>query len=709
MTEQQAQQRSTACPVPSELEQYRLGQLTPTRVAELERHLETCDSCLARLESGDDLTDSLVDLLGGLPCAREDEPEFQHLYRKLLSQPPDAEEELTATASVDFESTRPHGLGPYPERLGVYRLQTCIGRGAHGAVFTARHEKLDRTVVIKILRSPPTGRDQAVERFLAEMRAIGQLDHKHIIRATDADEAQGFHFLVMEYIPGLDAGKLARLVSELTIADACEIARQAALALHFASQHHLVHRDIKPSNLLVTWNGVVKLLDLGLVANRRPDSGEAEGGSIPHGTADYMSPEQWTQYDAVDVRADLYSLGCTLYRLIAGRPPFFSQGHDLAVKRDAHLHSPPPSLRQARSDVPQRLAELIERLLAKDPADRIQSPVELAQALESWTEGCDLAKLVAGVGVRPPAVEVAADQRPIAARLLRLISRRRWIQQAALGIPVLATVLYLVRASRPKLPELRTGVWRALTPAATSPLLSISPAGQLIPHSEGSLGAVLSSDRLCLWELGAALRGRYRFRVRLRALDPDSAGGLFIRYRRGLDRGIVRSSLVAFEWEPAPSKITPGQRGENAGAADIAEIGDTADLADIPSPTTSPIPVGGAPAAGEMRFRWKQYEVFESDGKWTVDEQHWAESWVASVGTSDAFHEVTLISGVSGIPDVQWDRPEPLNGIWTVSPAGRLVSQTREERLPEVFNGSLGVYVARGKMEFERPELMYEK
>src|SRR5262249_5296655 len=151
-----------------------------------------------------------------------------------------------------------------------------------------------RPVAIKLLRSPRGSGDQrhqALDRFLTEMRAVGKLDHPNIIRDTDADEAEGFHYLVMEYIPGIDVAKLMRYRTPLQIADACEIARQTALALAFTNQHQVVHRDVKPSNLLVPWNGIVKMLDLGLVAIRLPEGEEDAEPGLPHGTADYMSPE----------------------------------------------------------------------------------------------------------------------------------------------------------------------------------------------------------------------------------------------------------------------------------------------------------------------------------------------------------------------------------------------------------------------------------
>jgi serine/threonine protein kinase len=211
-----------------------------------------------------------------------------------------------------------------PQQLGPYQLFEELGHGAMGTVYRALHVKLKRVVALKVLSAARLGDPGAADRFAREMEAIGKLDHVNIVRATDAGEAEGFPFLVMEFLNGLDLAQLVKRRGALPLADACEVIRQAALGLQHAHEHHLVHRDVKPSNLLLTPEGRVKVLDLGLaLLPREPQAREAltEVGQVM-GTFDFMAPEQAADVRNVDIRADIYSLGCTLYYLMVGQPPF---------------------------------------------------------------------------------------------------------------------------------------------------------------------------------------------------------------------------------------------------------------------------------------------------------------------------------------------------------------------------------------------------
>ena len=187
------------------------------------------------------------------------------------------------------------------------------------------------------------------------MEAIGRLNHNNIVRATDAGEADGVHYLVMELIDGIDLARLVRLAGPLPVAAACELVRQAAVGLQYAHENGLVHRDIKPSNLLLSVNGELKISDLGLALLNRDEraSGELTVTGQVMGTADYMAPEQWEDSHAVDIRADLYSLGCTLYTLLAGRPPFAGPKHRSALRKmAAHAKELVPPITDHRADVP---------------------------------------------------------------------------------------------------------------------------------------------------------------------------------------------------------------------------------------------------------------------------------------------------------------------------------------------------------------------
>jgi hypothetical protein len=288
--------------------------------------------------------------------------------------------------------------GPHPRQMGPYCLLEKLGQGGMGAVYRAEHIRLKRMVALKVLPPGLLQDTRAVARFRREVEAVGKLDHPNIARASDAGEASGCPFLVMELIDGVDLAKLVARVGTMSVADACEVCRQAALALQHAHEHGLVHRDIKPGNLMVTPAGVVKLLDLGLarVCGDQPVSEVLTATGVVMGTPDYMAPEQGSDPRAADIRADLYGLGCTLYRLLAGVPPFGGPGFNtLAQKLLAHALAPVPPIRDRRPEVTEGLAALLVRLLAKSPADRPATPAEVEEALRSFATGQNLAGLYA--------------------------------------------------------------------------------------------------------------------------------------------------------------------------------------------------------------------------------------------------------------------------------------------------------------------------
>jgi serine/threonine protein kinase len=231
------------------------------------------------------------------------------------------------------------------------------------------------------------------QRFFVEMEALGRLDHPNIVHATDAGEWHGCPFLVMELLEGADLFQCVKARGPWPVGAACAAVLQAARGLQYAHEKNLVHRDIKPSNLFLTRDGTIKVLDLGLVRIQDPaNPDELTGSHEVMGTYDYMAPEQGASSRHVDIRADLYSLGCTLFFLLVGRPPF---GHlQLATwqeKVQAHTQVPPPALRELRVDVPVELEALAARLLAKKPEDRFATPKELADALEPWARPDELA------------------------------------------------------------------------------------------------------------------------------------------------------------------------------------------------------------------------------------------------------------------------------------------------------------------------------
>ncbi|HPP53977.1 MAG TPA: protein kinase, partial [Thermoguttaceae bacterium] len=277
--------------------------------------------------------------------------------------------------------------------------------------------KLGKIVALKLL---PKDRDQNPEaraRFDREMFAVGQLEHPNIVRALEAREIEGRLVLAMEFVEGLNLQQLLRRLGPLPIAEACELARQTAVALQFIHHRGLVHRDIKPSNLILTWAGpevpqptpspqtgvrafggaIVKVVDLGLARLQEgfPNGKELTLEGRMMGTADYISPEQALNSRKADPRSDLYSLGCTLYALLAGRPPFAGPDYTGTMQKlTGHLRDRPKPIRQLRPDVPEALAEILDRLMAKNPADRFATAAQVAEALAPFTHGADLAALL---------------------------------------------------------------------------------------------------------------------------------------------------------------------------------------------------------------------------------------------------------------------------------------------------------------------------
>ena len=274
-------------------------------------------------------------------------------------------------------------------QLGPYVLLQRLGEGGAGQVFQARHTPTGRIVALKMIRKELLADAETVQRFSREIKLISGMVHANIVQAS-AGSAEGLPgVLVMEYIDGTDLGRLVEGSGPLPLAQACDYARQAALALQHIHEKGLVHRDVKPPNLFVTqmkerppW-GVVKLLDLGLARLTHPTDSKTLAavtvtGTVM-GTLDYLAPEQALDFREVDIRADVYALGCTLFFLLTGRPPF-PEG-TAAQKLLLHQLREPPVLESLRPDAPPALADLVGKMLAKRPEDRFQTPGEAAQRL----------------------------------------------------------------------------------------------------------------------------------------------------------------------------------------------------------------------------------------------------------------------------------------------------------------------------------------
>ncbi len=290
--------------------------------------------------------------------------------------------------------------------IGKYKVLERIGFGGMGQVYLCEHERMRRKVAVKVL--PTTGQEPgALERFEREARAAAALDHPNIVRAFDLDQAGDLHFLVMEYIDGPTFYDLVRQNGPLEVPRACHYVRQAALGLQHAHEHGLVHRDIKPSNLVVDRHGMVKVLDLGLARFHNDHADRiTQKYDANHvlGTADYVAPEQTRDSSAVDIRADIYSLGSTFYFLLTGRPPF----PDGSVQQKLlwHRSKEPEPIRSLRPEVPIGVTVIVEKMMAKQPERRFPTPLELAHVLAPWTQ----APVPPPTDIEMPALSPAAQQ-----------------------------------------------------------------------------------------------------------------------------------------------------------------------------------------------------------------------------------------------------------------------------------------------------------
>ena len=266
-------------------------------------------------------------------------------------------------------------------RIGNYDLLDRLGAGGMGTVYRARHRRMKRIVALKVLAANLSRDPLFVKRFQREVETLACLGHPNIVMAYDADEAPEGHFLVMEFVQGNDLAGLVKSQGSLSVAQAVECIRQAAVGLAYAHSRDIIHRDIKPHNLLLDRSGMLKIADLGL-ARLNHDGDSAHAVTAPggvFGTADYMSPEQAVDSTVVDHRADIYSLGCTLHFLLAGRPPY--EGPNIMAILLKHRDAPIPSLTAVQGTIPAELQSLFQHMMAKRPDERPASMEEVATRL----------------------------------------------------------------------------------------------------------------------------------------------------------------------------------------------------------------------------------------------------------------------------------------------------------------------------------------
>jgi formylglycine-generating enzyme required for sulfatase activity len=374
-------------PPAERLTAFAAGRLDGPEVDEIEQHLSSCESCCQLIRNP--LEDSQVAAPVAEGEAVDERSSDLPVSSSFVALPAAAgafEDQPTCADPSPYPPALaglPHELNDHPR----YRVVAAIGAGGMGAVYRAEHRLMDRPVALKVIRGDLLGSAALVERFRREVKSVARLaSHPNIVAAYDAEQAGDTHMLVMEFVDGTDLARVVDRRGPLPVGEACEYARQAAVGLQHAFEEGMVHRDIKPQNLMRTTRGQIKILDFGLgrfaseIASQRGLT--AEGMVL--GSADYIAPEQIHNPQGADIQGDIYSLGCTLYFMLAGRPPF--AGGSLMQKLQAHSEKPPRPLVEIRPDVPAELSRVVERMMAKSPALRPNTPAEVVLAFTPFAD-----------------------------------------------------------------------------------------------------------------------------------------------------------------------------------------------------------------------------------------------------------------------------------------------------------------------------------
>ncbi|HAH47951.1 MAG TPA: hypothetical protein DCM07_24475 [Planctomycetaceae bacterium] len=384
------------CLSDSQIIHYLRNELVEPENQHVKEHLCQCASCQKRTEffSEDSELKSWQkyqprqDDIGASNQQPFSEQQLERIYNSTISS-------INQPSSTAYSPTPHAGSSnhiPVDEELnritiqviGIYHLIEKIGQGGMGVVYKAIHARLKKQVVLKLLLNNQWDNATQTQRFYREMELVGQLDHPNIVKATDAGEANETCFLVMEYLSGHDLKTILKSEKKISIKSACYIVRQVANGLQYIHNHNLIHRDIKPSNLFLTAEGEVKILDLGLAGLSETNThlSDLTDSQCIMGSVQYMAPEQAYSVKKIDHRADIYSLGCTFYKLLTGQVPFKQQTQIATIL--AHREETPPRLSDVIPKIPDTLEDLFQSMMKKNPADRIQSMAEVVEILDRF-------------------------------------------------------------------------------------------------------------------------------------------------------------------------------------------------------------------------------------------------------------------------------------------------------------------------------------
>jgi len=615
--------RTDSCVSEEQLVALHHGDLEGDALGAVCEHLSACPDCdsrLAQVEGSDHIFPALRAARPGESWAASADA-YDRLEQRLGVMPRDAAGGAPPTTTDELPPRR-----VVPARLGRYDLTEELGRGGMGIVFAAVHTVLNKRFAVKVILPEYADNPRVVARFRREVRVVGEMAHPNVVAATDADEDAGCHFLVMELVTGLDLATLLREAGPFPVADAAEAIRQAAVGLQYVHERERVHRDLKPSNLMLSTDGVVKVLDLGLAALFADGvpTGELTGTRLVMGTADYMAPEQWVDSHAVDIRADIYSLGCTLYHVLTGEVPF-----PPAARRPtpgnpaAHAAVPTPSVRVIRPDVPPGLDAVVRRMLEPNPADRYPTPQALADALAPFATGADCKGLVSATrdcllehratgqsggradGETAPYRGRTPTVTPRSGPRAAVPGRRRatWRWAAAGGVGVATALALWVVFGGPKgdgpapsmskanepvaappavpttLPEAdngpQTGQWYALLRNAPVPLiLDNQPFNRHVQYNPKTLEFRVDTPLMNMYSFGSADRSDYKLQIGIRQTKWVGGVGIFFGHHPepGTHAAGAKCQLLKLEpsWKPGPPEfkmtrewgsIEPDQQG----------------------------------------------------------------------------------------------------------------------------------------------------
>jgi serine/threonine protein kinase len=380
---------NTQCPSEAVLNDFGLGKLDAASAETVSRHIEICATCRTRVAgiSGD----SFVGRLRKAEDAAQPKRERTYVPGESLANAANSTDGSSMEASGRREppGKSVSGPSPLPAPPGLqnhpdYELIKELGQGGMGTVYLAKNRMMDRPEVLKVISKSLLDRPGALERFQQEIRSAAKLAHTNIVAAYSVLRPGDLLVFAMEYVRGQDLSEVVKQRGPLPVANAAFYIHQVANGLQHAFEKGMVHRDIKPNNLMLAIEGkkhVVKILDFGLAkatSEKGGETGLTKSGQML-GTPDYVAPEQTLDAHKADIRADIYSLGCTLYFLLSGGPPF--QETSLFEILKAHHERDPKPLNLVRPDVPVELAAVVAKMMAKDPTKRYQMPTEVAKAL----------------------------------------------------------------------------------------------------------------------------------------------------------------------------------------------------------------------------------------------------------------------------------------------------------------------------------------